>query len=88
MTKLTARRKYVLCKLAFTDGIQWAERTSFRPNPSRMVSEVYPTLDGQDISHVMGAMKREGLVRCNPHLRGRPLCITPRGVDALLESVS
>ena len=83
--KLTQRRKYVLYKLAFTHEVQWATRPSFVMR-GRKIEEVFPTLDGQDISSVMKSMKKEGLVRCNPFTRDRPLHITLNGMDALLEN--
>ena len=85
--KLTPRRTYVLYKLAFTDEVQWTTCPSW-PGRYKQIDQVFPTLDGQDISHVMKSMRKEGLVRCYPFTKDRPLHITPKGMDALLESVA
>mgnify|MGYP003479660669 CR=1 FL=1 len=88
--KLSQRRKYVLYKLAFTHEVHWDTRPSWMRICGRLqrVDKVIPTLDAQDISSVMKSMKKEGLVRFNPHMFERPLHITLRGMDALLETVT
>lgn len=88
--KLSQRRKYVLYKLAFTHEVHWDTRPTWVRLMGRLqrVDKVIPSLHGQDISCVMKSMKKEGLVRCNPHMFERPLHITPRGMDVLLETVA
>lgn len=85
--KLNQRRKYVLYKLAFTHEVQWKTRPVWIKRFGK-IDRIYPTLDGQDISCVMKSLRKDGLVRCYPFTKDRPLHITLKGIAALLESVT
>jgi hypothetical protein len=84
--RMTPRRKEVLYHIAFTDEIKfeyskkwkyWAKANGYLPGPRLL---------GVDVNLIIHEMRKHGLVRYNIDMQ--VLCVTPKGMDALLATVN
>lgn len=84
--RMTPRRKEVLYHIAFTDEIKFEYSKKWRSWERRNGYAPGPRLLDVDVSVIIQEMRKHGLVRYNIHMPR--LCITPKGMDALLATVN